>query len=222
MNRKESVSARLRTAVLPALALATVLGFLASGSADARDEPLGTFRNTYYYMVFESDFADEPKEADILTMNGDLIAKVTAKFYKALLMEGSGHLNDDRIVNWAGKVDGKSRFHITPLEWGRGTGSCALSPFRTIAADPAQIPPGAVVRIEETIGMLLPDGTRSDGVWLAEDTGSAILHDRIDLFIGRRSSANFLQKAGITHLQPLTITLLDHPLPDSCVFKIPE
>ena len=190
--------------------------------AKAFDEPLGSFRNTYYYMVFEEDFPHEAKDASILEMDGTLIAKVTTKFYKALLMEGSGRLRDGRTVNWVGKVDEKSRYHVTKFVWGRGTGNCALAPYRTIAADPAQIPAGAVVKIEETVGMKLPDGTISDGVWRAEDTGSAILHDRIDIYVGRRKDARYLGDAGITHMKPLRISLVSHPLPDSCVFKNPE
>lgn len=193
-----------------------------SVQAFAADDPIGTFRNTYYYMVFEADFPREAKTAEILTMDGKRIAMVTPKFLAALAMEGSGTLRDGRIVNWAGRVDEKSRYHVTKLKWGRGTGSCALVPFKTIAADPTQIPAGAVVKIDETVGMKLPDGTRSDGIWRAEDTGSAILHDRIDLFIGKRGYARFLAEAGIPNMKALTVSLVAHPLPDSCVFKNPQ
>jgi 3D (Asp-Asp-Asp) domain-containing protein len=211
MNRKESVSLAM-----------LVLFALGSFSARAADDPLGKFRNTYYYMIFESDYPKGKRDTEILTMDGTVLAKVTAAFMKDLMIEGSAKLRDGRTVNWAGRVDGKSRYHITKLPWGRGTGACALSPFRTIAADPTQIPSGAVVKIAETVGMKLPDGTVSDGVWRAEDTGSAILHDRIDLFIGRRSDAHLLEEAGIPNMKALTISLVAHPLPDSCVFKNPE
>lgn len=194
-----------------------------TGRAHGDPGTLGQFRNTYYYAVFEVDYpADDPKTRSVLTMEGDLIAKVTEKFYKELLVEGSGILRDRRVVNFAGVVDGKSRYHITTLSWGRGSGSCALDPFHTIAADPAQIPAGAVVKIAETVGMILPDGTKHSGIWRAEDTGSAILHDRIDLFIGKKGYSKILQGGGIGHMQALTITLLEQPLPDSCVYQAPH
>jgi len=196
--------------------------FLTCAGAQAFDEPTGKFRNTYYYMVFEGDYPKGARSAEILTMDGKVLANVTTKFFNALTIEGSGTLLDGRVVNWAGRIDGKSRYHFTKLKWGRGTGNCALSPFHTIAADPTQIPSGAVVKIAETVGMRLPDGTRSDGIWRAEDTGSAILHDRIDLFIGKRSDAHFLSEAGIPNMQALTVSLLSQPLPDSCVFQNPE
>ena len=186
------------------------------------DPPLGTFRNTYYYMIFESDYPKSRRTAEVLTMDGKVLAKVTPKFMHDLAIEGSGHLSDGRVVNWAGRIGTESRWAITKLAWGRGTGACPLEPFRTIAADPTQIPSGATVKIAETVGMRLPDGTRSDGIWRAEDTGSAILHDRIDIFVGRKRDAHVLEDYGIPNLKALTISLVAQPLPDSCVFKNPE
>ena len=204
------------------MAVFMIASSVAVSSAHAFDEPIGKFRNTYYYTPFESDYPVEAKTAAVLAMDGSTLAMVSPRFLKDLAMEGSAHLLDGRIVNWAGRIGKESRYHITKLPWGRGTGACALEPFRTIAADPTQIPSGAVVRIEETVGMRLPNGTRSDGIWRAEDTGSAILHDRIDIFIGRRKDAHLLEDAGIPNMMALTITLISQPLPDSCVFKNPE
>ncbi len=215
--------AAFTSGALIALLCSATSGRAASEFGAGKDpEPLGKFRNTYYYMIFESDYPKDEKTESILSLDGKLIAKVTKKYYKDLLIEGSGQLNDKRVVNWAGVVDGKSRYHITTLAWGRGTGACALKPFRTIAADPSQIPSGAVVRIKETIGMKLPDGTKHDGIWRAEDTGSAILKDRIDIFIGKKSYNKLLDAAKITHMQALTVTLLKQPMSDSCVFKDPH
>lgn len=221
MSWIDSVSFRLKLPVIVYGILPLILCGV-SVTASASNEPLGMFRNTHYYVVFESDYPAEAKTESVLSMTGELLAQVSPKFYKDLLMEGSGKLNDGRVVNWAGRVDGKSRYHITKLTWGRGTGSCALKPFRTIAADPAQIPAGAIVKIAETVGMLLPDGSKHDGIWRAEDTGSAILHDRIDLFIGKKSYNDLLTRGGIGHMEPLTITLLEQPLPDSCVYQEPH
>lgn len=188
----------------------------------APEEPIGNFRNTHYYVVFEGDYPMDVKDSSILTRGGTLIAKVTAKFLKDLRMEGSAVLLDGRVVNWAGRVNGEARFQITKHAWGRGTGNCPLVPFHTIAADPAQIAAGAVVKIAETVGMKLPDGSIHDGIWRAEDAGSAIRHDRVDLFIGKKGYSAFLNAHRIGHMQPLTITQLAQPLPDSCVFQKPE
>ncbi len=213
MIRKESVSLWIWMALVSANVL----------SAHAFDDPpLGAFRNTYYYMIFESDYPKDAKTADVLMMDGTVLAKVTPKFLHDLAIEGSAHLDDGRVVNWAGRIGTESRWAITELAWGRGTGACALEPFRVIAADPTQIPSGATVKIAETVGMRLPDGTRSDGIWRAEDIGSAILHDRIDIFVGRRSYAHLLEDYGIPNMKALTISLVAQPLPDSCVFKNPE
>jgi 3D (Asp-Asp-Asp) domain-containing protein len=215
MTRNESVGFRLG---MIGLVVSSFLG----ASQGARAAPIGEFRNTYYYLIFESEYPDEPKSESLLTTDGRLITKVTKRFYKDLVMEGSGKLRDGRIANWAAKVDGTSRFHVTRHLWGRGVGNCPLVPLRTIAADPTQIPQGAVVKIDETVGMRLPDGTIHNGVWRAEDVGSAILRDRIDLFVGKKQYAKALSEHGITHLQPLTIHLLELPAADACVYQVPE
>jgi 3D (Asp-Asp-Asp) domain-containing protein len=204
------------------MALLTLAFSVSAPSARAADEPIGKFRNTYYYTPFESDYPVAAKNSAILAKHATTLARVSAAFFKDLTMEGSARLLDGRTVNWAGRIGTESRYHITKLPWGRGTGACPLEPFRTIAADPTQIPSGAVVEIAETVGMRLPDGTRSDGIWRAEDTGSAILHDRIDLFVGRHRDAHLLDDAGIPNMKALTVTLISQPLPDSCVFKNPE
>jgi 3D (Asp-Asp-Asp) domain-containing protein len=202
-----------------------VIGCLLGSALPARagvDEPIGKFRNTYYYLIFEAKYPKDPKTEPVLDSEGKALAMVSKKFLKDLLMEGSGKLANGKVLNWAGRVDGQSRFEFTKHPWGRGVGDCGLRPLRTIAADPAQIPQGAVVKIAETVGMPMPDGTKHDGIWRVEDVGSAILHDRIDLFVGKREYAKYLTAAKIDNMQPLTVTILEQPLPDSCVFKSPQ
>lgn len=196
--------------------------FARPAQASPPDDPIGKFRNTYYYLIFEAQYPKDPKTAAVLDEDGKTVAMVSAKFYKDLLMEGSGKLADGRVLNWSAKIDGVSRFRVTKHPWGRGVGDCALKPLRTIAVDPTQIPQGAVVKIAETVGMPMPDGKKHDGIWRVEDVGSAILHDRIDIFVGKKEYAKYLTKAGIEHMEALTITLLEQPLPDSCVYKTPK
>lgn len=183
----------------------------------------GQFRNTYYYMIYEADYpASDPRTETVLDRNGNVLARVSAKFRKDLLMEGSGKLLDGRVLNYYGRVGGVSRFHVTRHEFGRGAGNCALMPFKTIAVDPSQIPLGSQIYIDETRGMKLPDGSIHNGVWYAQDTGGAILHDRIDIFIGRKKDERTLVNHRITHLKPLTIRILARPNADSCAYQSPE
>lgn len=183
----------------------------------------GAFRNTFYYVVFEKDYSTtEPKDTKILDRAGNVLARVTKKFATDLLMEGSGKLIDGRMLNYAGRVNGQSRFHVTRHPFGRGAGNCPLVPFKTIAVDPNQIALGSIVFIDESVGMLLPDGTRHNGVWYAQDTGGAILHDRIDIFIGAKKDSGTLSRQGITHLEGLTVRILKRPDAENCAYQSPE
>jgi 3D (Asp-Asp-Asp) domain-containing protein len=195
----------------------------ASGAADfeaeASGDPgyLGKFRNTYYYVSLEHEYPDSPASTPILTLADEILAQVSQPFKSALDIEGTGKLKDDRVVNFAGRKDGQSRYKISKYPFGEGVGNCELIPFHTIAVDPKRIPLGTVVQIDETIGMPLPDGTTHNGLWRAEDVGSAIQKDRVDLFIGTRTQADTLTRQGITHLKPLTIRTVLPPDSSSCI-----
>lgn len=73
---------------------------------------------------------------------------------------------------------------------------CAVSPMRTLAVDPRVIPKRSIVFIEETVGMIMPNGKPHDGLWYASDIGGAIKGAKVDLFTGsgRTSMAAFTQK----------------------------
>jgi len=207
----------LRSLLGSAVALSTAPGLMA-----AEHEPiLGRFHTTYYYLAREADYPHERLDTVIRDLKGGVLARVSTAFKRALTGEGSGKLRDGRVVNWAGKKNGEVRFRLTPNPYGDGFGACALVPFRTVAVDPAKIPLGALVRIDETIGMLLPDGTFHDGLWKAEDIGEAIKGERIDLFVGERDHGAVLERHQIIHLRPLTIRLVSPPADDTCVKKPP-
>ena len=51
---------------------------------------LGKFRNTFYYTVLESDFAQDPLTTPLLDWDGALLVTVSSRFKSRLDMEGSG------------------------------------------------------------------------------------------------------------------------------------
>jgi len=57
---------------------------------------------------------------------------------------------------------------------------------------------------------------------LAEDIGGAIQGDRIDLFVGAGDQGAWLDRAGIGHLQPLTVSLVSPPPREGCVQQVPH
>ena len=182
---------------------------------------VGAFRNTYYMLGLESDYPHTNKSVAVLDMAGNPIAHVSAEFKKKLDLEGSGKLISGVVLNFQGRVNGQIRYEISKFEFGRGVGQCALDPFHTIAVDPQAIPLGSVVQIDETVGMVLPDGSKHNGLWKAEDIGGAIQKDRIDLFVGEGDQGWVLDQAKITHLQALKVKLVSGPATHSCVDEAP-
>ncbi|HWA60796.1 MAG TPA: 3D domain-containing protein [Caulobacteraceae bacterium] len=77
---------------------------------------------------------------------------------------------------------------------GNGIGSrdslgCKVVPMRTAAVDGVIVPRHTLLFIKETVGMLMPDGSRHDGYWYATDVGGGIHAGRIDLFTGAGSAS---------------------------------
>lgn len=177
-------------------------------------------RNTHYYTIFESDFnSSEKRSVKIYDRFGNVLTRVTASFNTNLVMEGSGKLNDGRVINYDTSIGGIHRFRVVKNEWGVGVGGCILKPFRTVAVDRKIIPLGSKVYIDQTRGMPLPDGTLHDGYWRADDVGSAINRDRVDLFIGKKLWSNFLARYKVGHLQALDVRIIEYPNESSCPYR---
>lgn len=202
---------------------APTLAVAAQGDVSSAEPVIAKLRNTHYYVVLESDYAADPLDATIRDLQDRVLAQISLRFKRALNIEGSGRLRDGRVVNYAGIRDQEIRYRFTPNPFGDGVGTCALVPFHTIAVDPSVIPMGSVVRIDETVGMILPDGSTHDGLWRAEDVGGAIKKDRVDLFVGDGpEGGRTLVKHGIRHLQALTVRLVQEPASENCTTRSPS
>lgn len=179
---------------------------------------IGYLKNTYYKVPDEKDFAGEAKTARIRTLDGDVIARVSPRFKDEADIEGTGRLANGTVVNFAGMSGPfwarERRYSVTRNPWGDGYRKCPLHPFHTVAVDREQVPLGSIVKIVETENMLLPDGTRHNGLWRAEDTGSAITWNRVDLFIGLEKYETqmlTLTHQGIDHMDALTVKMVTLP-----------
>ena len=192
---------------------------IAGNPGDDESGNVVRLRNTYYVVMLEAPYRDLPTDSELRAMDGTLLATVSHEFRKRLDIEGTGRLLDGRVVNFAGRVEGEIRYFVSDSYYGYGVGKCRLAPFRTIAVDPKVVPLGSLVYIAETDGLTLPDGTHHDGYWHADDIGGAIKHDRVDLFIGDSDNEGVIERNGIKNLQPLTVTIVKLPTPDSCVYK---
>ena len=80
---------------------------------------------------------------------------------------------------------------------------CKVVPMRTAAVDGVSVPRHSLLFIKETVGLLMPDGRKHDGLWFASDTGGAIHKGRIDLFTGNGAAS----MARLMHLNLTTLTV---------------
>ena len=155
------------------------------------------FRLSFYWIAYESEYANEPYDTAIYTRAGYYIGSFPSAYIFELKLEGSGILRDGRVLNYDGECNyGMGTcFKTLALEQhplGAGVQGRPLVPFRSIAVDPRFIPIGATVYVPELVGVLLPDGTRHDGCLRADDMGGAIKEHKIDFFVESYNNFKFI------------------------------
>jgi 3D (Asp-Asp-Asp) domain-containing protein len=160
---------------------------------------LGTFRNTYYDFPNESDHGGEG--VDVMSRTCEPIAKVPRGFYEALCVQGSGSLARGVTVSFAkrdcacAEVCPRTGQRIcfealdrTAFPWGRGAAGTAITPLRTVAADPKVLPIGTVLYIPELDGVPRNGGGATlDGCFIVEDRGLRVQGEHVDIFTGQPS-----------------------------------
>lgn len=165
-----------------------------------------TFYHTLRFQSLTSGFP-------LLSLSGvELGPRLSKLQWCQAAMEGSVqifHNGSWKTYNYAGtggsvQVDcteyydhpvGRTRFGLARGPYGDGVRNFILVPFRTIAVDPAVIPYGTVIYIEDARGLLFPVGDgqelRHDGYFFAGDTGGLIHDNHIDVFIGNALRSPF-------------------------------
>jgi 3D (Asp-Asp-Asp) domain-containing protein len=172
-----------------------------------KGEPIGQFLDTYYFNVVEADYPG-PQTVPVKDGKGNVIAHVTQGFWEHFSVEGTGRLLDGRELNTS-----ESGIIFTDAPMGEGT--CRLKAWRTMAVDSRVIPLGTIVKIDETAGLRLADGTLLDGYWRAEDTGGDVRNAHVDLYVGDGDKGGETLEAAGIHLQGLTVRYVDTP-PSTC------
>ncbi|MBK9072971.1 MAG: hypothetical protein IPL79_18520 [Myxococcales bacterium] len=118
-------------------------------------------------------------------------------------MQGTGRLNDGRLIRYAGACDCAESpcfEQVNPrAKWGTGARMRALTPFRSVAVDPRVIAIGAWLYVPELDGLKMPGNAPwgnfvHDGCVVAEDTGGAIDGKHIDFFVAGRQHYNRLDR----------------------------
>ncbi len=187
-----------------------VIAASALASADC-SEPAGTtqcgqvhgLRATLYYTALERDYVPG-NSAEFRDVSGNILRRGSEEFFQAASIEGSARFVDGQVLNYHQRVGGEVRWMKIDAELGLDARGCELVPFRSAAVDPTAVALGTVMLLAETKGMLLPDGSAHDGIWIAADTGDSILGDRIDLYTGAGMGSMVVpRRHGIQHLQEL-------------------
>jgi len=198
-------------------------GYDASGNTVASDsikitvednenkgELIGKMYNTYYYLAYEASYSGAD-DTTLYDSNCKPIADVPYKFSDAVCIEGSGKLEDGRVINYAetcncGRKCAGYNYIVcyTVLDpnkypWGMGSKGNPLVPLRSWATDNAIIPYGTILYIEEWDGVLIPDvdgigNFVHDGCFRSDDIGGAIQGMHFDFFAGTASMWKALEK----------------------------
>jgi hypothetical protein len=183
---------------------------LESGSADSEKIGLGNLFPTFYNIADEA-FHPGPKTVPLYEAgSGRLIAYVSKSFHEDLDMEGTGRLNDGRVLNVANYVNKIWDYKILSAEaFGVGILGHSLHPYRSVAVDFVHLCKqagynfcnlpvvevrkrliGALLYMPRLKGIPLGNGKIHDGYVCAQDIGGAIQLDRVDIFVGPLGGGN--------------------------------
>ncbi len=150
----------------------------------------GEFRVTYYWIAFEREHKG-PKDVPLIDCLGKVLATVTDSFAREVSLEGTGVLEDGRVLNLQEEHPearhGWCFFEVDRSEapWGWGS-RVPLHPFRSIAEN-GHLPPGETVFLPDFVGIPVPAGDGGidlhDGCFVVEDTGYSLDERHIDVFV---------------------------------------
>ncbi|MDJ0762790.1 MAG: 3D domain-containing protein [Myxococcota bacterium] len=164
----------------------------------------GTAKLTYYWVAYEDDYSGQAN-TNLATCEDVYIATVPYDFAYSLRIEGTGRLNDGRLLNLddCSCEGGFACFmELGPdFPWGMGSQGNPLAPFVSIAVDNDYIEFGTLLYAPLLDGLTLPDNTVHDGCLRADDVGWGVNGMHIDWFVGLQSNYQTL------------VTLLPEELP---------
>lgn len=183
---------------------------LDKGSSESEKISLGSLYPTFYNIADEA-FHPGPKTEPLYEMgSGKLIAYVSKSFHEDLDIEGTGKLNDGRVLNVGTYVNGVWDYKVLPGDaFGIGILGHNLHPYRSVAVDFVHLCKqanldfcnqpvvevrkrliGALLFMPRLKGIPLNNGKTHDGFVCAQDVGGAIEFDRVDLFVGPLGGGN--------------------------------
>ena len=83
-----------------------------------------------------------------------------------------------------------------------------LTELRSVAVDPTVIPIGSRLYIKDAADIPLGDSLMHDGIFAANDVGSAIKGNRIDVYLGLKSNMDLFRSTAMCRSGDVEVYLL--------------
>lgn len=163
---------------------------------------LGKFKVTYYWAVDEAEYP-ESKSSRLYAADGSLLGLFSSAFIRAFKIEAAAVLRDGRCISYlkrANRAQVVDRF--------LGCGGYKLTELKSIAVDPRLIPLGSRVYIPQAENVVV-NGRLSNGIFYANDIGSAIKGKHIDVFVGQRKNMDAFGSAGMGSSSSVDVYVLE-------------
>jgi 3D (Asp-Asp-Asp) domain-containing protein len=179
----------------------------------------GNYKLTFYWITRECDSRGskcQTIKVYIPDTGQEIPVEVSKDFKRHLDREGTGILDDGRVIN-VYLTNSKSRYIDVSQTFPTGMGcrNNPLTPFISIAVstDNKELKFGDRIYIPEAQGAPLPDGTKHDGLFSVDDTGTGIAPDQIDIFVFIKDNWPSFQKYLKTHRRRFFVYKLfpEHP-----------
>ncbi|MEC9441395.1 MAG: 3D domain-containing protein [Myxococcota bacterium] len=158
--------------------------------------PAGTYWITYYYKSTEASHSGADN-TPIYDSSCNVIKQVPSSFASSACIEGSGKLEDGRVINYKQSCSCSNNpcsfcwevVDSNQFPWGKGNRNNPLVPLRSLAVDTRIVSNGTLIYLQEFDGVDIPrvgelGGFKHDGCFRADDVGGAIVGDHFDVFAG--------------------------------------
>lgn len=149
--------------------------------------------------------------------SGQVLAQVSWQNKKEAEIEGNIQFSNGTLNFQKYKYFGRGKKRFRDSTWAfsphpRGKYTSRLKPFRSIAIDPRRVTPGSDIWIKELVGIPLPGEKKPHDGWCeADNIGSGIKGDRIDIYCGPKTYRHYLAQFGIKHLGRLSAIVIRPP-----------
>lgn len=165
-------------------------------------QDLGQFRVTFYWLVEEDNYTGR-KTCPLYGPDGKLVGRYTPQFIKDFQTESCAMLSDGRIISYNKRAN---RCQVVDLPI--GANGYSLTELKSVAVDPSVIPIGSTIFIRDAADVPISDSLIHDGIFYAQDVGSAIKGNRIDVYLGPKSNMYLFRSTAMCGTGDVEVYLL--------------